>query len=153
VLLLLALLLVTAPPGAPATAAGGPAALAPGVPTLSVRDLTASSGGALVPSARALALATTRVRLLGYVVRQEEQVPGGFWLASRPVECDEGGAGTGDLPPGSVRVILAGGPPPADGPVAVTGLLEVGNDPGHDGSPSTFRLRIEPAGTPASPTP
>jgi hypothetical protein len=120
-------------------------------PTLSVRELIEAGGQAIVPSRRARALAASRVRLVGYMVRQEEPQAGGFWLAARPVECDEGGGGTGDLPPGSVRVLLPGEPAaPVDGPIAVTGLLEVGNDDGRGGPAAAFRLRVDP---PAAPLP
>lgn len=113
-------------------------------PTLSVRDLIAP-GQTAAPSRRALALAGSRVRLVGFMARQEEPTPDGFWLTAGPVECDEGGGGTGDLPPGAVRVLLAGEPPaPIEGPIAVTGLLEVGNEAAGDGPPSSFRLRIGP---------
>jgi len=121
-------------------------------PTLTVRELTVASQAAVVPTRQALALAGQRVRLVGFMARQEEPSAGGFWLAARPVECDEGGGGTADLPPGSVRVLLAGEPQaPIEGPIAVVGLLEVGNDLGRDGPASTFRLRIErPSTSPAS---
>jgi hypothetical protein len=147
---LAALLFLLSPLAAPAAPAGpDPAAE---LPTLAVRELTLEGGSTLRPSPRALALATQHVRLVGFMVRQEEQSPGGFWLASRPVECDEGGAGTGDLPPGSVRVLMTDLPPgPYDGPIAVTGILEVGSDDGHDGPPSSFRLRVERAGSPFNP--
>jgi len=116
-----------------------------------VRELIETGVAAVVPTPRAQALATTRVRLIGFMVRQEEEQPGGFWLAARPVECDEGGGGTGDLPPGSVRVLTAGDVPAfIDGPIAVTGLLEVGNDAGRDGPASAFRIRLD---RPASPPP
>jgi hypothetical protein len=98
----------------------------------------------MAPTARARALAGSRVRILGYMARQEEPSPGGFWLTSRPVECDEGGGGTADLPPGSVRVLVSGEPPaPIDGPIAVIGVFEVGNRSSEGGAASAFRLRID----------
>ncbi len=134
-----------APPPAQALAAKGE------VPTLSVRELIAEGKTALVPSEKARALAGQRVRLVGFMARQEEPSPGGFWLAARPVECDEGGGGTGDLPPGAVRVIMAGEAPAAiDGPIAVIGVLEVGSTASGDGPASFFRLRVH---LPAKPLP
>jgi hypothetical protein len=147
----LALWLISSSLGAPPPPvdAGSP------VPTLSVRELTepVPRGGGLAPTGRARALDGSRVRLLGYMARQEEPSPGGFWLTSRPVECDEGGGGTADLPPGSVRVLLPGeAPAPIDGPIAVTGTLEVGNRGGEGGPPSAVRLRVDPS-PPAPPPP
>jgi hypothetical protein len=149
VLTLFALIFVAA---APSAAPPVPAAPGGELPTLTVRELT-EPGASAAPSARARALSARRVRLVGFMVRQEEEQPGGFWLAPRPVECDEGGAGTGDLPPGSVRVIMAEPPAPIDGPIAVTGLLEVGTDAGAEGPATTLRLRIDRPATTPSPKP
>jgi hypothetical protein len=154
VLPLLALLLLATPPTGLTAGSAAPPPPAAEVASLRVAELTQSEAGGLVPSARARALAATRVRLVGYMVRQEEREAGGFWLASRPVECDEGGGGTGDLPPGSVRVLVTGeSPAPIDGPIAVTGVLEVGPDAGRDGPTSTFRLRLDRARQPFTPKP
>jgi hypothetical protein len=155
---LVALLLLAAPPPSLHPTFRGSATLPAEVPllpaelpTLSVRELTEAAANVVVPTPRALALASKRVRLIGFMVRQEEEQAGGFWLAARPVECDEGGGGTGDLPPGSVRVLMASDvPAPIDGPIAVTGVLEVGNDAAPDGPVSTFRLRLD---RPAAPSP
>jgi hypothetical protein len=42
-------------------------------------------------------------------------------------------------------------PGPIDGLIAVTGVLEVGNDAGIDGPASTFRLRLDRPVTSPSP--
>ncbi|MBI5069456.1 MAG: hypothetical protein HZB56_14570 [Deltaproteobacteria bacterium] len=120
-----------------ASLAAEPSSSAADLPTLGVRELSGSAG----PSARARALAGSRVRLVGFMARLEEPGSGGFWLAQRPVECDESGAGTGDLPPGAVRVLMDGDPPePITGPIAVTGVLELGGEQ----QVSFLRLRLDP---------
>lgn len=114
---------------------------------VSIRDLAADGPQGLVPSARARSLAGEQIRLVGFMVETEEPSVGGFWVASRPVECDEGGGGTGDLPPDAVRVVLRANPgelvPHVPGPLVVTGVLEIGGDPGPDVPPSAFRLVVD----------
>ncbi|MDX2052646.1 MAG: hypothetical protein SFV15_09665 [Polyangiaceae bacterium] len=103
-------------------------------------------GPALVPSAKVLALAGKRVRVLGFMVDMELPPKSGFFLTSRPVRCDEGGQGTADLPIASVFVIsqsMAGhSVPHVPGRLQVTGILEVGNQPDSSGRVSSFRLRL-----------
>ena len=60
----------------------------------------------LEPSAKLLALDGQHVRLTGFMAHMEDGPSGAFYLASRPVACDEGGAGTGDLPPDAVLVVV-----------------------------------------------
>jgi hypothetical protein len=119
----------------------------PGPAVLTIGELVEASGRGLAPSRRALALAGKAVRLLGYMVHTEEPTLGSFWLASRPVGCDEGGAGTGDLPPDAVRVVLRGNPddavPHVEGPLAVTGVLEVGSGADPDVASASLRLVVE----------
>jgi hypothetical protein len=77
-----------------------------------------------------------------------EEAPGGaFYLAARPVECDEGGGGTADLPPEVVRVVVrsAAGTPVRwlPGPIEVTGRFEVGAQADADGQVAWFRLVLD----------
>lgn len=140
---LAALLLVAPEP--PARVQPAPSPRGPEV--VSIRDLTVGDPGALQPSSKARVLAGQVIRLVGFMVETEDREVGGFWLAARPVECDEGGGGTGDLPPDAVRVILRANPgeqvPHVPGPLAVTGVLQVGGEPAPDGPPSTFRLVVD----------
>jgi len=142
---LLLLPLLTAPAPAPTREAPKKDGASP--VAVAVGQLVEANGRALAPSRRALALAGKPVRLLGYMVHTEEPTRGAFWLASRPVECDEGGAGTGDLPPDAVRVVLLGNAdepvPHVEGPLAVAGVLQVGNDADPDGTTSALRLVVE----------
>jgi hypothetical protein len=76
-----------------------------------------------------------------------------------PVSLDEGGAGTGDLPPESIRVsvpALAGRPlPSVPRPLEVTGVLDLGYREEDDGQVSWIRLNLEtpPTATPEVPKP
>jgi hypothetical protein len=139
-------------------AAGGPAqaAPAPDLPTLRLAGLVENGPAGLGASSRARALAGRRVRLLGYMVRMEEPEPGGFWLAPHPVNCDEGGGGTGDLPPDAVRVVFRSPRDPlghVDGPLAVTGVLQVGNEADASGRVSAFRILLDEPGSAGSSRP
>ncbi|HTV25522.1 MAG TPA: hypothetical protein VMG12_42795 [Polyangiaceae bacterium] len=111
-------------------------------------------GAALVPSAKTKALAGQRVRLVGFMAQMELPIPGAFYLVPQPVECDEAGGGTADLMPASVLVLseLAQGQvlPHAPGALEVSGVLEVGNQPGPDGRMSAFRLRLDRGASAAS---
>jgi hypothetical protein len=77
----------------------------------------------------------------------EEPPRGAFYLTFRPVRCDEGGAGTGDLPPDSVRVVVrsAAGEeiPFYPGLLEVTGLFETGAQADGEGRPSYFRITLD----------
>lgn len=152
--LLLAVALAAEP--APSTRPGPEASPpAPALPTLRVADLVEGSPAALGPAARTRSLAGQRVRLLGFMARLEEPLAGAFWLAAGPVECDESGAGTADLPAGSVLVLTgeSGRAPEGHvaGPVAVTGVLRVGQEAAADGQVSAFQLLLDPV--PSAPTP
>jgi hypothetical protein len=150
-----------ASPGAPVAA---PAASKPGnapnggVPALLLSELVESGPAGLGPSVKARAHAGRRVRLVGFMAHMEEPQVGAFWLAPHPVECDEGGGGTGDLPPEAVRVVVRSRPAEAvehlEGPIAVTGVLEVGNQPDAGGRVSAFRLLLDAPDQPSvSPPP
>jgi hypothetical protein len=114
------------------------------VTDLELGDLVSSRP--LGPSPRARALAGRRVRLVGFMVDMEDPPRGGFFLAARPIRCDEEGAGTGDLPPDAVRVVLRD--PPAEpfpfhpGWIEALGELEVGADVDDEGRVSFFRVVV-----------
>ena len=86
----------------------------------------------LQPSEKLLRLQGQQVRIVGFMAQLEDAPTGAFYLCSRPIKCDEGGAGIGDLPITSVLVIA----PAMKGKkipflaraLDVTGMLEVGSD-------------------------
>ena len=63
------------------------------------------------------------VSIEGFMAQMEDRPIGGFWLCPTPVFQDESGAGTGDLPPTAIFVVVRGA---GDGPVAhLRGKLRV----------------------------
>jgi len=63
------------------------------------------------------------VSIEGFMAQMEAAPVGGFWLCPTPVFQDESGAGTGDLPPTAIFVVVRGA---SDGPVAhLRGRLRV----------------------------
>ncbi len=149
----LRLLALVALAGAPAAR---PAATAADAPRLEAGELLAP-GPRLAPSARALALDGRRVRLVGFMAELEDPPRGGFYLAPRPVRCDEEGAGTGDLPPDAVRVIVRSAVgeeiPFLPGPIEATGVLVLGNAADADGRVSLFRLVLDRPAVRGTPSP
>ncbi len=108
-------------------------------------------------SSKTEALNGKRVKLQGYMVKMENPMAGAFFLTQHPTFCDEEGAGTADLPPACVRVVVRGAKNRTLGfvgrPLIVTGILQVGAQTEADGQVSHFRLILdgpEPAKT-ASP--
>lgn len=122
------------------------AAAAPDAPTLELRELF-EPGPGLRPSRKTAAFDGRRVRLVGFMAEMELPPTGAFYLVPRPVQCDEAGGGTADLPPESVLVTvpwMAGKTlPHLPGAVEVTGTLAVGNRSDAEGRVSNFRLRLE----------
>jgi len=114
---------------------------------LAFSEFFVPSSTALQPSPKLLALSGKRVRLDGYMVKTEEALPGAFYLTAHPTFCDEEGAGTADLPPACVRVIVRGAknrPLSFVGrPLIVTGILQVGAQTEADGQISHFRLILD----------
>lgn len=113
----------------------------------------------LEPSPQLRALDGQRVRVLGYVVGEEEPTPGVFMLTANPVTLAEVADGPADdLPPATLFVHLA----PADaakvvahrpGLLVLTGVLELGNREEPNGRTSFVRLRLDqplPAAEPAA---
>ena len=104
----------------------------------------ASSRAPLPPELEALA--GRSVRLVGHMVRMELPPRAAFYLAARPVEADESGGGTGDLPLDAVRVEVpwfAGEIPWLGGPLEVIGRLELGRREDDDGRVSWMRVVVE----------
>lgn len=151
----------------PAAAAHGAAAMPHRVAALEVRgelppppaDVTSIKFGeffqmpvgpyGLEPSEKLLALDGKRVRLVGYVVREEEPLPGRFLLSPLPVSIgDEDESLADDLPPTTVFVHLQGVKerivPYIAGLIKLTGVLEVGAEEEAGGRVSTVRLVLDP---------
>ena len=102
------------------------------------------------------ALNGKRVKLQGYMVKMENPMAGAFYLTQHPTFCDEEGAGTADLPPACVLVIVRGAKNRTLGfvgrPLIVTGVLQVGAQTVADDQISHFRLILD-GPEPAMPTP
>jgi hypothetical protein len=96
-----------------------------------------------------LELDARRVRILGYMARQEDPHPGFFMLAPVPVNVAEASGGMADdLPPATLFVHL----PPSQattvvphqaGLLVLTGTLSVGNREEGDGRISIVRLQLD----------
>jgi len=101
----------------------------------------------LKPSAKLLGLNGRRARLVGFMAQMEQPPSGAFYLCPIPVYADESGAGTADLPIGSVRVIVRSAKgkkiPFIARPIEVTGILEVGAQAEEDGTVSSVRLILD----------
>lgn len=129
-------------------AMGGVARAEPGagareVHELELHALYVQRGGSLVFSPRLERLRGERVRVRGYMIQMEDGPPGAFYLATRPIEQDESGAGTGDIPVNSLLVMVpgaAGEIPWRPAPVEVVGTLEVGRAEDEDGWVSSVRV-------------
>jgi hypothetical protein len=123
----------------------------PGVEDLRFEDFFKLPVGrfGLEPTERLASLDGKRVRVLGYVVTEEQPTPDVFMLTPQPVELAEQSDGPADfLPPATLFVHLA----PADagrvvshqaGLLMVTGTLELGNHEETNGRVSFARLRLD----------
>lgn len=103
----------------------------------------------LEPSEKLQALNGKRVRLVGYVVREEAAAPGRFLLSPLPVSLgDEDESLADDLPPTTVFVHLQGVKertvPYIAGLIKLIGVLEVGPREEAGGRVSTVRLMLDP---------
>ncbi len=93
-------------------------------------------------------LAGRRVRLVGYMVREQERAPGLYRLSAWPVVVETQGLCTNDdTPPSTAYVMVpdAGQQPPAwlPGRLVLTGVLEFGPRAERDGRNSFVRLRLD----------
>jgi hypothetical protein len=102
-------------------------------------------------SKKAISLAGQRVRLVGYIVREEKPIPGVLILAPLPISIgDEDEALANDLPPSAVFVhfqdrAVAEAARQVTGPVSVEGMFSMGPHDESDGHVSTFRIDIDSA--------
>ena len=134
----LALVLASATTPPPATGTAAPA-------TLAFDHLYSAgpSGRRVAPDVEALA--GKPVRIVGHMVRMEEPSRSAFYLTARPLAVDESGGGTADLPPGALRVevpAIDGEIPWLEGPIEVTGRLEVGRAEDAQGRVSFLRIVV-----------
>ena len=157
---LLVLGALTATPAAHATPQGEPADGATGPATGNASAAAAELRFAdffrlpvgrtgLEPSDRLTALDGARVRVVGYVVGEEQPTPGIFMLTARPVTLAEVADGPADdLPPATLFVHLA----PTDagktvahrpGLLVVNGVLRIGNQEEANGRVSFARLQLD----------
>jgi hypothetical protein len=124
---------------------------------LDLAKLYRSTGRGTRVAPQVEALRGRRVRAVGFMVRMEEAPRGAFYLTRHPVEAEEGGAGTGDLPPGALRVEV---PSLASEEVAwvpdvveAVGRLEVGRAEDAEGRVSWLRVVVDRPGSGAAPAP
>lgn len=125
----------------------------PGVADLKFRDFFAMPIGprGLAPSSRLLALNGQRVRIVGYMARQDEPTPGLVILAPLPVVLgDQDESFADDLPASVVYVHLAEAHrdravPHLDGLLQFTGTLRLGAQREADGRVSFVRLALDAA--------
>ena len=135
---------VTPPPALTASNA-----FAEGFTELTLRELYEMPIGprGLVPSAKLLALDGNPVRVVGYMVSEDEPVAGRLILAPMPTRLvDEDEPESDDLPP---NVIYVNFPSSIQalamrGPLRLTGTLRLGVVPQPDGRLANVRLELSP---------
>src|SRR5258707_431681 len=122
-----------------------------GVTELKFGEFFVSPIGArgLVPTEKLLSLDGQRVRILGYMVRQEAPTPGKLLFAPLPVQvCEHDSEFADDLPPSTVHVFAPAFPgqpvPYTPQLLLLTGTLSVGNRDEADGRISLVRLTLDP---------
>jgi hypothetical protein len=111
--------------------------------TLAFSDIFVADSKPPTLSPAVLSAAGKRVRMVGFMAHMDQPPEGAFYLTSRPVSCDEMGAGTGDLPIDSIRVNVIPAPKEVSfvpGPIEVIGVLELGRQEEPDGAVSHIRL-------------
>jgi len=120
-----------------------PGARAPEIHPLDLQALYVERGGSLVFSPELENLRGAWVRVRGYMIQMEDGPRGAFYLATRPIEQDESGAGTGDIPVHAVRVEVpgaAGEIPWRPAAVEVVGTLDIGREEDDEGRVSSVRV-------------
>ena len=123
-----------------------------GATDLKFRDFFALPIGprGLVPSERLLGLAGQRVRVIGYMARQEQPCAGILIVAPLPVVLgDEDESFSDDLPASTLYVHLSDadrdrGVPWMPGLLSFTGVLRIGATSEADGRMSFARLELDP---------
>jgi hypothetical protein len=137
-------------------------ALAEGVTELTLRELYQMPVGprGLLPSAKLLALDGKQVRVVGYMVGEDEPVAGRLILAPVPTQLgDEDEAESDDLPPNVIYVTFPSSiyARSMHGQMRLTGTLRLGAVPQPDGRLAAIRLELSPELVPhliaAAPTP
>lgn len=128
-----------------------------GVADLSFADFFAPVVGprGLAYSARLQALDGHRVRICGYMVKQQTRTPGLFLLTPLPVATDEPEYGPcDDLPASTLHVRVPSRAreliPLAPGRLVLTGRLELGPRVEADDRPSIARLILDPEPPPSA---
>lgn len=146
-LLVLALALGSGPSAQGKEASRPVAAKRPEVPRLAFGEFFEASSQEISPSPRLLALSGQRVKLVGFMAKMEIPPKGAFYLAPRPVSCDEAGGGNADLPPEAVYVVVRSSSgqeiPHTPRALEVTGLLEVGYHVEEDDRVTHIRLLLD----------
>lgn len=136
--------------------------LAEGVAELSLRELYQMPIGprGLVPSTKLLALDGKQVRVVGYMVGEDEPVAGRLILAPMPTQLvDEDEPESDDLPPNVIYVKFPSSIQAHSmrGQIRLTGTLRLGAVPQPDGRLAAVRLELSPELVPhltaAAPTP
>ena len=147
---------------APPTALTATSALAEGVTELTLRELYQMPIGprGLVPSKKLLALDGKQVRVVGYMVGEDEPVAGRLILAPMPMQLvDEDEPESDDLPPNVIYVNFPSSihAHSMRGQIRLTGTLRLGAVPQSDGRLAAVRLELSPELVPhltaAAPTP
>jgi hypothetical protein len=133
-----------------ATPAGRIPAAPKGVVDLEFGELLCGPVGerGLALSEKASNLNGKKVRVIGYMVRQEHATPGVFLLAPVPVQLHQDHYGLADdLPPTTIYVSIPAKPhvlvPHQPGPLAITGTLRMASREESDGRISIFRLELD----------
>ena len=122
-----------------------------GIAELKLADLFEQPIGprGLIYTKAVLALEGKKVRVLGYMVKQEAKIPGLFLLAPLPLQLHEEEFGLADdLPAATLHVHKTEGAdqlvPFTPGPMLLTGTLRLGNREEADGRISSVRLELDP---------
>ncbi|HSI51136.1 MAG TPA: hypothetical protein VLA61_22970 [Ideonella sp.] len=116
--------------------------------TLRFADFFQTPVGAagLQPTDRLLAAQDQQVRLVGWMVAQEDAVPGAFLLTARPVQMSEHADGDADdLPPATVLVRLLDASrvlPHQPGLIDLQGRLHYGRTVAPDGRVAWLELQL-----------
>lgn len=139
----------TTPTIAPPAALTATSALPEGVTELTLRELYQMPIGprGLVPSAKLLALDGKQVRVVGYMVGEDEPVAGRLILAPMPTQLvDEDEPESDDLPPNVIYVNFPSSIQAHSmrGQIRLTGTLRLGTVPQPDGRLAAVRLELSP---------
>jgi hypothetical protein len=120
-------------------------------------DLLQATSSGIAPTAKLLAANGKRVRVVGFMAQMERPPSDGFYLTRRPLFCDEGGGGTGDLPPDAIRIQVVAarstGVPFIPGPIEIIGVLQLGAKEHLDGGVSHVRILLRNAKPTGAPVP